>query len=217
METRIGWDLALAALLLAFALSMVVSWVYVSTYRGLSYVRSFANTLAIAGVVSAIVMLAIGDDVARGIGLVGALTVIRFRTNLKDTRDLMFAFATLSIGVACGVLAFTVAIMGTLVFCLAMAYLSFSDYGSRRLYNAVLRVQVPVTPEEQRSLGKVIGEFAPSFVLVSMRDLGGGTQEHAYHLKLRNVKEKGQLLKSVSAISGVSGATLLMQDTSIEP
>jgi hypothetical protein len=81
METRIGWDLTLAALLLAFALSMVISWVYVATYQGLSYLRSFANTLAIAGVVSALVMLAIGDDVARGLGLVGALTVIRFRTS----------------------------------------------------------------------------------------------------------------------------------------
>src|SRR5688572_3048637 len=74
METRIGWDLTLAALLLSLALSMILSWVYVATYHGLSYVRSFANTIAIAGVVSSIVMLAIGDDVARGIGLVGALT-----------------------------------------------------------------------------------------------------------------------------------------------
>ena len=70
-------SLALAALLLSYALSMTISWVYVATYSGLSYVRSFATTLAVAGVVAAIVMLAIGDDVARGLGLVGALTVIR--------------------------------------------------------------------------------------------------------------------------------------------
>ena len=70
MDSRIGWDLTLAALLLSLALSLVVSWVYVATYRGLSYVRGFATTLGISGVVSALVMLAIGDDVARGIGLV---------------------------------------------------------------------------------------------------------------------------------------------------
>ena len=73
METRIGWDLALAALLLSYALSMTISWVYVATYSGLSYVRSFATTLAVAGVVASIVMLAIGEDVARGLGLFGAL------------------------------------------------------------------------------------------------------------------------------------------------
>lgn len=217
METRIGWDLALAALLLAFALSMTISWVYVTTYQGLSYVRSFATTLAIAGVVSAIVMLAIGDDIARGLGIVGALTVIRFRSTLKDTRDLMFAFATLSVGVACGVLSFTVAICGTGVFCAGILYLSFSTFGSRRLYNAVLRVQVPADKAQQQPVSKLISRFCASFVLINMRDLGGGSQEHAYHLRLRDPAEKGQLLESLSTISGVSGATLLMQDTSIEP
>ncbi|MFO0577103.1 MAG: DUF4956 domain-containing protein [Polyangia bacterium] len=217
MDTRIGWDVTLAALLLALALSMVVSWVYVATYQGLSYVRSFATTLAIAGVVSALVMLAIGDDIARGLGLVGAITVIRFRTTLKDTRDLMFAFVALAIGVACGVLAFPVAILGTIVFCAAMTYLSFSSFGSRRLYNAVLRVQVPSGSDEQRSVGQALARFTPSFVLINMRDLGSGTQEHVYHLQLRDAAEKGQILQSLSAIPGVSGATLLMQDRSIEP
>jgi uncharacterized membrane protein YhiD involved in acid resistance len=217
METRIGWDLTLAALLLSLALSMILSWVYVATYHGLSYVRSFANTIAIAGVVSSIVMLAIGDDVARGIGLVGALTVIRFRTTLKDTRDLMFAFVALAVGVACGVLAFAVAVLGTVVFCFGVTYLSFSSFGSRRLHNAVLRLHVPVDPANQASVSQVIAKFASSSVLINMRDLGGGMQEHAYHLKLRDNAEKGQILQLVSAISGVTGATLLMQDTSIEP
>lgn len=217
METRIGWDLTLAALLLAFALSMVISWVYVVTYQGLSYVRSFANTLAIAAVVSALVMLAIGDDVARGLGLVGALTVIRFRSSLKDTRDLMFAFVTLGVGVACGVLAFPVAMLGTAVFCLGMVYLAYSGFGSRQQHNAVLRVQIPANPADQSAVVRAIGRFTPSCVLINLRDVGGGMQEHAYHLKLRDMRNKGAILESLGAIPGVSGATLLMQDTSIEP
>jgi uncharacterized membrane protein YhiD involved in acid resistance len=217
MDTRIGWDLTLAALLLAFALSMTISWTYVATYTGLSYMRSFANTLAIAGVVSALVMLAIGDDVARGIGLVGALTVIRFRSTLKDTRDLMFAFATLAIGVACGVLAFAVAILGAAVFCVAMFYLCYSDYGMRRMFNAVVRMQVPPQESEQKAIRKVLEKFAVSFVLINARDLGGGTQEHSYHVSLRNVGEKGEILKLLGEIPGVTGATLFLQDTSLEP
>ena len=217
METRIGWDLTLAALLLSFALSLGISYVYVATYQGLSYVRSFASTLAIAGVVSALVMLAIGDDIARGLGLVGALTVVRFRTSLKDTRDLMFAFVSLSVGIACGVLAFPVAILGTAVFCAGMTYLSLSGFGSRRLYNAVLRLQAASEPAEQQLLGQVLGRYAPSFALINLRDLGGGLQEHAYHLRLRDPREKGQLLSLLGTVPGVSGATLLMQDTSIEP
>lgn len=217
MENRLGWDLTLSALLLAFALSMVISWVYVFTYSGLSYMRSFANTLAIAGVVAALVMLAIGDDVARGLGLVGALTVIRFRSSLKDTQDLMFVFASLGIGVACGVLAFSAAIIGTAVFCAATVYLAFAAHGSRNLYNAVLRLQTPVHGAELTALSEVIASYAPNYVLINLRDLGGGKQEHAYHINLRDPQEKGQLLKELSALPGICGATLLMQDTSIEP
>lgn len=217
MENRLGWDLTLAALLLAFALSMVISWVYVATYSGLSYMRSFASTLAIAGVVAALVMLAIGDDVARGLGLVGALTVIRFRSSLKDTRDLMFVFVSLSVGVACGVLAFSVAILGTAVFCAATAYLSYSAHGSRRLYNAVLRLQTPAGPSEQTALNAVLENYTPNYVLINLRDLGSGRQEHSYHLNLHGAREKGQLLADLSELPGISGAALLMQDTSIEP
>ena len=83
-------------MLLSFLLSMALSWVYTITYQGLSYSRGFVQTIALGGVVSALVMLAIGNDIARGLGLVGALTVVRFRTTLKDTRDLMFIFASFS-------------------------------------------------------------------------------------------------------------------------
>lgn len=217
LETRVGWELTLAALLLSYVLSMVVSWIYIWTYQGLSYLRSFANTLAIAGVVSALVMLAIGDDIARGLGLVGALTVIRFRTNLKDSRDLMFVFAALAIGVACGVLAFSVAILGTVVFGLAMLHLSFASFGSRRQHNAVLRVQVQGGGDAQRSLLQLLSRYVPSHALINLRDVGEGVQEHAYHLKLRQPDDRGQLLKALGEVPGVGSANLLMQDTALEP
>lgn len=217
MDTRVGWELTLAALLLSFALSMIVSWVYTATYSGLSYVRSFANMLAIAGVVSALVMLAIGDEIARGLGLVGAITVIRFRTSLKDTRDLMFAFAALAIGIACGTLAFPVAVLGTLIFCAAASYLSLSSFGSRLPYNAILRLQASGDGDASSALQGVLKKHAPHFLLVHLRDLGAGMQEHAYHLKLTDPRDKERLMQALSAIPGLRGTTLLMQDASMEP
>ena len=75
----------------------------------------FVQSLAVAGVVSDLVVLAVGDNHARGIGLVGALTVIRFRSTLKDPRDLSFAFASLATGVAAGAHAYAAAVLGTVV------------------------------------------------------------------------------------------------------
>src|SRR5215510_5467568 len=132
LEARAGLEVVLASLLLALALSMVIAWAYQVSYRGLSFQRSFAQTLALGGVVSAVAMLAIGDDIARGLGLVGALTLIRFRTILKDIRDLVFAFASLAVGVACGVAAFGVAILGTGVFGAAAMGIASTSFGRRQ-------------------------------------------------------------------------------------
>jgi len=147
MGTRVGWDIALASLLLSFATSMIVATVYTITYHGIGYLRSFVQTIALGGLVAALVMLAIGDDVARGLGMVGALTLIRFRTTLKDTRDLIFMFASLGIGVACGVQAFAAALLGTAMFSLAAMYLSWSEFGSRLQFDIMLRFQGPTDPE----------------------------------------------------------------------
>jgi hypothetical protein len=121
------------------------------------------------------------------------------------------------VGVACGVLAFAVAMLGTLIFCIGTAYLSFSGFGSRRQHNAVLRLQVPTSPADQNALVRALGRYTPNVVLINLRDVGSGFQEHSYHLKLRDLRDRGAMLEALGALPGVSGATLLMQDTSIEP
>jgi uncharacterized membrane protein YhiD involved in acid resistance len=215
MEMRIGWDLALACLLLAFVLSMAIAWVYSLTYQGLSYMRGFTQTLAIGGIISALVMMAIGDDIARGLGVVGALTIVRFRTTLKEPRDLMFVFASLAVGVACGVQTFSIAIVGTAVFCVAMLYVSFAAFGSRKHFDAVLRLQLPSQADEQ-ALVKVLKRHCRAFSLINLREVGVEAREHAYHVRLARPDSRTSLLHDLEALPGLSGTTLLMQDSTVE-
>jgi hypothetical protein len=219
VELRIGWDAALWSFSLAFVLCTVISWVYVYTYQGLSYSRGFTQTLALGGLVSAMVMLAIGTDVARGLGLVGALTVIRFRTTLKDTRDLLFVFASLAIGVACGVQSFSIAVMGTVVYGLAAIYVSWSGFGSRRHFDAVLRLHLPALERCEEAFKQVLRQHCRTFVLINLREVGatGGVHEHSYHIKMRDPDLKGELITHLNKVPGLSGVSLLMQDTTIEP
>jgi hypothetical protein len=89
----------LVSILTAFLLSHLIATTYALSYRGLSYSRSFVHTLVLGGVVAAMLMLAIGNNLVWGIGIVGTLAIIRFRTNLRDPRDMVFIFAALA---ACG-------------------------------------------------------------------------------------------------------------------
>jgi Domain of unknown function (DUF4956) len=216
VDLRFGWDLALAALLLSLALCMLIAWVYVLTYQGLSYLRGFTQTLATAGIISALVMMAIGSDIGRGVGLVGALTLIRFRSTLKDTRDLLFVFASLIVGVACGVFAFGLAIIGTVVFCVAISYVSWSSFGSRREFNAILKLQIPADPLEQRVFVEVLQRYCHSFALINLRDAGLDIQEHSYHLSLTKPDAKVRLIHDLGGLPGVGAVSLLMQDTALE-
>ncbi len=216
MELRVGWSFVLASLLLAFVLSMAIAWVYRLTYLGLSYSRSFVQTLALAGTVSCLIMLAIGNDIARGLGLVGALSVIRFRATLKDTRDLLFIFASLGIGVACGVQSFGAAVLGTAVYSVAVVYITWSDFGSRRQFDAILRLHLPSDRDHQEAFRRLLVKHCASHILMNLRDVGGNLQEHAYHIKLLDLDERGALIRDLGAVPGLSGVTLLMQDTTVE-
>ena len=115
---QIEWQISLLSFLFAFVLSSVIALMYERTFQGLSYSRGLVQSMILGSIVSCLLMIAIGDNIARGIGIVGSLAIIRFRTNLRDPRDLVFLFASLGIGVAAGVQSYATAFIGTIVFCL---------------------------------------------------------------------------------------------------
>ena len=216
MDVRVGWEAALASLLLALVLSIAIAWVYQLTYQGIGYLRGFTQTLSLAGVVAALVMLAIGDDIARGLGLVGALTVIRFRATLKDTRDLLFVFASLTVGVACGVMAYTVAVLGCAVFLLASVYLWWSPFGSRKQFDGLVRFCMSADAADSMEVNTILHRHCRELALVNLRDAGGNSRECCYQVKLARADTEAVLLSDLSKVEGLSGVTLLKQDTSVE-
>jgi uncharacterized membrane protein YhiD involved in acid resistance len=99
--------------LLSFALAFIWATVYRKTHSGIAYTRSFYLTLLLISPIVTMVMMAIGSNVALSLGLVGALSIIRFRTVIKDTKDMTFLFLGIGIGLCCGANAWIVAIIGT--------------------------------------------------------------------------------------------------------
>ncbi len=89
-------------LTLSFALSAFIGWIYKLSHRGASYTQSFVFTLVLNGMVVALVMTIVGSNLARAFSLVGALSIIRFRNAVKETRDVGFIFFTMAIGMAVG-------------------------------------------------------------------------------------------------------------------
>jgi len=87
---------------IAFIFGMLIAGLYRYTYLGFSYSTDFVITLIIITMVTAVVIMVIGNNLARAFGLVGAMSIIRFRTALKDSRDIAFVFFGLAAGMAAG-------------------------------------------------------------------------------------------------------------------
>ena len=101
------------SLTLAFALGFIWATVYRRTHSGVAYTRSFYLTLMLIPPIVAMIMMAIGSNIALSLGLVGSLSVLRFRTVIKDPKDMAFLFLGIGIGLTCGATAWTVAVLGT--------------------------------------------------------------------------------------------------------
>jgi hypothetical protein len=162
-------------------------------------------------------MQAIGDSLARGLGMMGALAIIRFRTVFKDPRDIIFIFAAMTSGIACGVFGFSIAIIGTLGFCGAAFILYYLPFGQTRIFDGMLRFNLDAKTPGGSRLEDILKEYCSQFALISLRDVAQGTRiDYAYHVKLRKDKDKGDFMVAIKNIETISGVQLLLQETTVE-
>src|SRR5512137_173513 len=129
------------ALLLAFACGHAVAWMYMFTHTGLSYSRSYVNTLIIMPVIVALVMLILANNLVVAFGLMAIFAMVRFRSILRDTLDTAYVLAVIVIGLACGTLKFTSAIIGCLATAGLMFYFWGSSFGTRQRYDMIVNIQ----------------------------------------------------------------------------
>ena len=109
------WDVILVNILFSALLGMVVYLSYYLTHRGTIYSKKFNASLVTLTVLTGTVMTVIGNNVALSLGMVGALSIVLFRTAIKDTRDTVYIFWTIIAGICCGVGDYVVAGIGSAV------------------------------------------------------------------------------------------------------
>lgn len=102
-------------IVMALVLGMVVFVSYVYTHSGTIYSTKFNISLVMLSIVTAIVMTVIQNNIALSLGTIGALSIVRFRTAIKDPRDTIYIFWAISMGLCCGISTFTIAIVGAIV------------------------------------------------------------------------------------------------------
>lgn len=201
----------LLSLGLSFATSVVVAWVYRSTHKNISYSQGYVQTLVMLGMLISLIMLIVGSNIARAFALVGALSVVRFRNAIKETRDVGFIFLVMGIGMACGTRFYSLAIIATVVICAVILLMNRFNWFALNVQRQVVKVQVPTDGEDYGHLiDDVLIHHTDEYELISTETVrGGALLESAYTARLKKGVKPGELIERLRMINAGQKATVL--------
>ena len=210
------WQVVIT-LVCAFVLGILITQTYSKTHKGTTYSQSFCHTIIIMGMVVAIIMMIIGSNIARAFSLVGALSVIRFRTAVKDARDTGFVFFAMASGMACGSGFFLTGITMTVVICLVILLLAKIDYGAKRIVDKILTLRVPSHISYQEHFTDCFVKYLAHYSLTSVDSVQQGTlTELTYNIRFRGRKNEKEFLDGLRTLNDNNKITLIFRDQRVD-
>lgn len=214
---RTGQDIGdvLFSLALAIVMGLLISQLYKKTHRGLNYEHTFMATLVLLAPIVTVVMLYIRGDLVLSLGLIGSLSIIRFRTPIKDTRDMVFLFWVIAVGLGAGTFNWGVVVISTVIIAIIVGLLYFIRYGNSCNTDFVLVISGQ--EEFQReAIDKVLAEFT-SDTRVRSYDIQDQDWEIIYELRFLNldVHPAEAMIEKLRNLSGLKKVSLLAPQLSL--
>jgi uncharacterized membrane protein YhiD involved in acid resistance len=205
------------SVLLAFLLASLIVLTYENASQDVVPPDHFIQSMILMAIFTTTIMQSIGDSVARGFGIFGALAILRFRTNISNPRNVSFIFASMAVGIACGVNSFVNAIIGTISFCLIALFLRFTPFSRKNNLLGQLRFDVSADHNDLQQVQEAFKKQCRNFVLKRYRITAvaqkGDVIEYAYELRLRNELQGMELLNSLRQIGHIENIRLNFNDT----
>ena len=203
---------------LAFALGMLVSFIYKLTHKGLSYSQSFMLTNIFVAVIVCMVIMVIGNNLARAFALVGALSIIRFRTVVKDTKDTAFIFWSLAAGLASGTGSYFLAIAGSAVMSLIAYVLFLVNYGSVHKSEFILQFRSDKADHnEEPEYIKIRSNYSKSSTLLHAEPSGDGkTIKLSYDIVMKKDSYIYEFVSAINHIDSISETVVVAAKNDVD-
>jgi uncharacterized membrane protein YhiD involved in acid resistance len=201
-------------LTLAFAIGLVIAFVYQKTHMGLSYSRPFLTTLVIMAVLGAVVMMVVSQNFIGAFALLGAFALIRFRTILKETRDIAFVFFALVEGVAVGMSNYVIAFISTGFISAVILFLERINFGRtvRGGYLLTIIATDPFSPTDWASWR----EYVKRSSILHVKTLDNQETEYMIDISLEDSNNAHSLISLLRKAEGVLHAELVSGDDAAE-
>lgn len=206
----------LTNIFIALLCGMFIALIYKKSYKGAGYSAGFANSVIMLTLITAIVIMVIGNNLARAFGLVGAMSIIRFRTAVKDTQDIVFIFFGLSVGMAAGVGYHKLALFGTVIIGVLVLILSKTNFTSTKpndyLLQFAYRPNGTTTPPYQNVLNK----YCRRHNIINTKTVDElGLIELSYYVKLKNKEKNQEFIRELDNLKEVNNISIFFDEDEI--
>lgn len=202
--------------LCSLVLGVLIAFTYEKTSKTVDRSDHFLQAMVLITIVAATIMQAIGDSVARGLGMLGALSIIRFRTTVRNPRNIVFMFGAIAAGIACGVFGFVIAIVGTIGFCITAFLLNFSAFSQKKSLIGTLKLEIHKDFDAFNELEMLLNQSCEYFTLENLREFRLEKNEdvllYEYRLKPHLNYKSGHLVESLNKLPDVKVLSLIFQN-----
>ncbi len=184
----------------AFLISMFILFVYKKTFTGVIYSKSFSLSILLLSLVTTLIIQTISSNITLSLGMVGALSIVRFRTAVKEPVDTAFMFWAITAGIMAGANLYIAAIIGTLV--VGLLFFICYSFGMRlgNKYLVILKYDEDIAPKVEKALENI--KFR-----VKSRSINKGMIEYTFEVELTS--ENQALLDKIGSLSGVSSVNVI--------
>lgn len=189
-------------LAIAFALGMFIYFIYKLTYSGVMFSRSFGVSLVVLSMISTFIILAVTSNVVLSLGMVGALSIVRFRSAIKDPLDIVYLFWSLSVGIVLGAKQYFLAILGSLIIGGILILLSKMGKTGQ---DYIIILEFSDEKAEQNAIS-VVKETSKR-TSIKTKTVTAGSMEATYAVSLQG--GEAELVNKLKSIPGVEKAVLV--------
>ena len=184
-------------------LAGVIALMYILTRRKTGYRPSFAATIILLAPVASLLMLIIGNSMARALSIGGGIAFIRFRTNFESPKDLTYIFMTFAVGIACGTGLIGLAVAADIVFVILMLLLPLLSKADANSNVMRLRIMIPEDLNYYGIFDGILDKYCKSHILESIKTTDFGTLvELRYTVNLRDLSKQKELTDELRARNG---------------
>lgn len=203
-------------ILISLACSFFITFIYRISYKGPGYSDSFVNSIIFLSLITTLVIMVIGNNLARAFGLVGAMSIIRFRTAIKETLDIVYIFFGLAIGMAAGVGYHRLAVVGALFIGAILFLFSKTNLFTLRKEQYLLQFSFSLNEAKAAQYLEIFDNFCSRYDIINIKSIeDSALAEYAYYVSFKKKSNANRFVEELKNVTGIKNINLFFDEEKV--